>query len=106
MGDPGILDFWPPLWAQVRAPFSFRFVVQPLLAILLGLRDAKLDARAGSRPFLLSLLRGRLDRRERLKEGLRAIAVPFAVAILLDGVVQLLVDGWVRPLRAASPLRN
>ncbi|WP_373044434.1 hypothetical protein [Vulgatibacter sp.] len=84
------------LLAQANEPFSFRFVVQPIMALLLGLRDARLDAKAGSRPYLLSLFERGQPARTRLKEGMRAVALPFAIAVVLDGVVQLLAGDRVR----------
>jgi len=73
------------------APFSLRFVLQPLLALLLGTRDGIRDAREGRPPFGLSLFQGRLPRRALLREALRAVAVPLCVAVLLDLGVQALV---------------
>jgi len=81
-------------------PFSFRFIVQPLLAILLGLRDGKRDATDGKPPYAFSLLTNRLDRRVLAKEGLRTVALPLMVAIVLDGVVQLLLRHRVVVWRA------
>jgi len=72
-------------------PLSFRYVIQPALAIVLGLRDARADERAGRPPYLLSVLRGRGHRRERLRNGARVIAVPFTIAVAIDLLVQALI---------------
>lgn len=81
--------------ASGSEPFSARFAVQPLLAVLLGLRDAKLDVASGAPPYVFGLLCGRGSRQERLAEGAKAVAKPFGVAVVLDGIVQFLVDGRV-----------
>lgn len=83
------------LLGLANEPFSFRFVVQPALALLLGLRDARLDAAAGKPPYFLSLFVAREQRRDRLREGVRAIAIPLVIAVGLDSVVQYLVAGRV-----------
>lgn len=82
--------------AQANEPLSFRYVVQPTIAILLGLRDARLDVLGGRRPYLLSLFEGRTIHRDRLKAGARAVAVPFLVAVAMDAIVQILLDGRFR----------
>lgn len=91
---------WTLVLASERGPFSARFVIQPLLALLLGLRDAKLDVAAGAPPYVIGLLRSPGDRRERLKEGAIAVAKPFAVSVVLDAIVQWLVAGRVGVLAA------
>ena len=82
--------------AQANEPLSLRYIVQPTIAILLGLRDARLDVRAGKRPYFLSLFEGGTIHRDRLGEGARAVAVPFVVAVVMDAIVQVLVDGRFR----------
>lgn len=94
------MDTLPVVFAQADAPFSLRFIVQPVLAILLGLRDGRRDAVAGRPPYALSIFTGQLDRRAALKEALRAVAVPLVIAIVLDAVVQVLVRERILVSRA------
>jgi len=86
------------LGAVMGSPGALRFIVQPLLAILLGVRDGRLDAEAGKRPFLLSLLTAHEDRRALLKSGWASIAIPFLVAILVDMLLRFFVYLSIRPL--------
>ncbi|MHB8878321.1 MAG: hypothetical protein ACYC8T_31885 [Myxococcaceae bacterium] len=92
-------DAWL-LLVQVHAPFEFRFMVQPLMAILLGLRDAKRDSTAGLPPYALSLLTVRASRKTLLQQGLKTVAAPLGIAIVLDGVVQFLVARHVEVWKA------
>jgi hypothetical protein len=46
---------WQDLQAMLSGPGHMRFLIQPLVAVLLGLRDGKLDVEAGKPPFALSL---------------------------------------------------
>ncbi len=73
-------------------PLSFRFVVQPFLALLLGLRDGRRDAAQGLPPYALSLLTGRSRRKELLQQGLKTVALPLSVAVAMDGLVQWMVS--------------
>ena len=87
------------VWFQeaLSGPGRLRFLIQPLIAVLLGIRDGRLDAAAGRAPYLIGLLRDAVSRRTRLLEGLRAAAIPLAIAIVLDGVLQVLATKSVRP---------
>ena len=52
--------FFEDLPKRLTGPGSFRFIFQPIVAILLGMRDGLLDARAGRPPYLYSLLFGQV----------------------------------------------
>jgi hypothetical protein len=82
---------------RLRGPGRFRFVMQPAVAILLGIRAGKRDAQAGRAPYFLRILLDRENRVTLLKEGLLDLAALVAMAILLDIVSQFLI------LRAVYP---
>jgi len=65
-----------------------RFIVQPLVAILLGIRDGREDARLGRPPYIWGLVRQRESRRERLKAGLEAASKPLVLAVVFDLILQ------------------
>ncbi len=77
----------------ISGPGTFRFVIQPVLAILLGVRDGRNDAKSGTPPFLQTLLFESGKRREALKGGLRAIALPLILAVALDSILQIYIFG-------------
>ncbi|MFL5322248.1 MAG: hypothetical protein ACJ790_21505 [Myxococcaceae bacterium] len=84
---------------MLTGPGSFRFVLQPLVALVLALRDAKRDVVEGNPPFLLSLFIG-ARRRDRVKQGLRQIVIPLVIATVLDGVLQVVITGHLRVVQA------
>src|SRR6478672_6789216 len=92
---PDLLMLGPALQAaaefgwRLDAPFRFRFIIQPLIAILLGLRDGRLDARAGLVPYLFSLLSSPANREANLKQAFAAIWKPLVIAVILDSIVQI-----------------
>src|SRR5271156_1755654 len=49
-------EFFQDMLARFSGPGRFRFILQPIVAIVLGARDGVKDARAGSPPFLWGLL--------------------------------------------------
>lgn len=82
---------------RLKGPGRFRFIVQPAVAIFLGIRAGVADAKAGRRPYLLGLLLEHGQRLTILKEGLAQLSTLIAVAILLDAVSQLLILHRVFP---------
>lgn len=82
---------------MLRGPGHLRFVIQPLIAILLAVRDGRLDVALGRPPYVVSLFtRSRAGRRARLGEGLRSIVVPLCLAIAASLLFQYLVMQRVR----------
>lgn len=90
---------WENIQTVFEGPARLRFILQPLVAILLGLRDGRLDALAGRRPFVLGLFEPGAAW-PRAVEALSQIALPLALAVALDAIVQWLVLKAVRPLEA------
>jgi hypothetical protein len=90
------------LLADAQATFSRRFVIQPLMAIFLGLRDGKRDADSGHPPYILSLLMHPPSRKSLLVHGLKNIALPLSIGVVLDGIVQLLVASHIELWRAVT----
>ena len=85
---------------RLTGPGRFRFVVQPLVAILLGVRAGASDARAGRLPYLLAMAAHPLHRREMFAETARDLANIVMVGILLDVVAQWLILGVAHPFAA------
>jgi len=65
---------WYQELARASAPMKFRFVLQPLMAALLAIRDGRKDARAGRSPYFWAVLREPRERRARLIHGLNQTA--------------------------------
>jgi hypothetical protein len=78
--------------ARLHGPGRMRFILQPTVAIILGVRDGVKDARAGSPPFLSALVFLRTGRRELVRGALASV-----LAILLDVVSQFLIFRMVHP---------
>ena len=82
---------------RLNGPGRFRFVLQPAVAIFLGIRAGIADGRAGRPPYIFSLLSDGKRRWELMREGFAQVATLVAFAILLDAISQWLI------LRAIYP---
>ncbi len=81
---------------RFTGPGRFRFILQPMVAMVLGIRGGLADAKAGNPPYLFGLLFGG-RRRELLRSGMTAIRNLVAMAIIMDILFQLILFHSVHP---------
>src|SRR5262245_63815396 len=62
--------FWHDLVERPDEPMRFRFVLQPVMAAIVAIRDGREDARAGRSPYFMTVLRNPQERMGRLREGI------------------------------------
>jgi len=74
-----------------------RFILQPTVAIVLGIRGGLADAKAGNVPYLFGLILGAGRRRELLRSGMAAVRNLVALGIMMDIVFQLVLYRSVHP---------
>ncbi|HTO91688.1 MAG TPA: hypothetical protein VMJ70_11215 [Candidatus Sulfotelmatobacter sp.] len=79
------------LAARLTGPMNFRFILQPVLAILMGIRDGRHDSKAGTPPFLFEVFTDPAHRKRNLVGALKSLLVPIAIGTVLDGVAQYLI---------------
>ena len=89
--------FLEDLPKRLTGPGRFRFVLQPAVAIFLGIRAGIADARARRAPYLLSILFDSQGRGALLKGAFEQLAVLIAMSILLDAISQFLILHEVFP---------
>jgi len=85
---------------RFTGPGRFRFILQPVLAIVLGVRGGLADAKEGNPPYLFGLLFDAGRRRELLRSGAAAIRTLIAMGIIMDVVFQLVIYRAVHPVVA------
>jgi hypothetical protein len=93
-------QFLEELPQRFTGPGRFRFILQPMVAIVLGIRGGLADAKAGNPPYLFGLLFGAGRRGELLRSGVAAIRNLVAVGIIMDIVFQLILYHSVHPAAA------
>jgi hypothetical protein len=84
----GPLSFTEGLARRLAGPGNFRFILQPLIASIAGIRDGVSDARLGLRPYGFVVLFDSNSRRQLLAAGLRRTSIPLVVGVVIDVVVQ------------------
>jgi hypothetical protein len=82
-------------FARLDGPLHFRFIFQPVMAIIFAVIDGVKDAKAGKPPYFWALFSTPEYRKELVKEGWQSIGKVFIVAIILDAVYQLKVHSSV-----------
>jgi hypothetical protein len=95
--DTSIATFLADLAGRLNGPGTLRFVIQPLVALLLGMRDGRGDALAGRPPYGWALVFYSGHRRESARQGALSIAKPFVIALVVDAVLSYLTQGAVHP---------
>jgi hypothetical protein len=95
---------WNDILDRPGGPMTFRFILQPAMAIIAALRDGVHDARLGRRPYLWALLHGVRDpqgRSGRLWEGIIATARIIILGVVMDTIYQWVVFKTFYPVQAA-----
>jgi hypothetical protein len=82
---------WHDMIERPTEPMAFRFILQPLMAIIAAFRDGRRDARTGRLPYFQAILSGPLRRARRLREGLNATARIILLGLVMDTIYQILV---------------
>jgi hypothetical protein len=88
------------MWARLTGPGRIRFILQPTVAILLGVRDGKRDSKTESPPFLSLLAFRRAHRPKLWRHAIASVRDLVAIAIILDLIAQALILREVHPAAA------
>jgi len=89
----------PDFIQRLDGPLHFRFFVQPLMAILLAIRDGTRDAREGRSAYLWTVLTDSTQRRYLIEDGWKGISKVFILACLLDVIYEWIVWRSLTPLQ-------
>jgi hypothetical protein len=89
--------FFTDIPKRLSGPGRFRFVLQPLIAVILGIRAGLADARAGRPPYLYGILFHRHLRGELVASGFKTVVNLLLMGILMDSVFQWIILGASYP---------
>jgi hypothetical protein len=92
-----LAGLWNGLVARVGGPMTFRVILQPSMATLLAVLAGLKDAREGRPPYLWTILTDPSQRAGLIREGWKACARVFFLAIIIDVIYQWYVQRWVYP---------
>jgi hypothetical protein len=100
-----LLDFvgshWHEMVVRPAGPMGFRFILQPVMASILAIRDGIKDAKTNRSPYFWTIATDQTRRRKRLVEGIHAVSRVLILAALMDIIYQLLELNGLRPLETA-----
>jgi len=98
MGD--LLNrFWDELIGRADGPLTLRLFLQPIMASIFAIKSGIRDGREGRPPFLETLVHEPENRRGLLREAWKDIGKIFVIAIVLDGIYQIIAIHAIRPLQ-------
>ena len=83
-------QFWEDIISRFTGRGRFRFVIQPLTAILLGIRSGFKDARENRPGYIQELLLRKTGWKQALNEGLDVISTLLLLGVLADIIFQLI----------------
>lgn len=103
VADESLGRLWSDILDRPGGPMTFRFILQPAMAIIAALRDGAHDARLGRRPYFWALLHGVRDpqgRSGRLWEGIISTARIIILGVVMDTIYQWVVFKTFYPVQA------
>ncbi|WP_372014915.1 hypothetical protein [Pseudoxanthomonas sp. 10H] len=92
--------FWTEMVARSDGPMTFRFFLQPAMALLMALRDGMRDVRRGREPYVVHMRHADPAERKRAwREGVTAVTRILLLGVVMDVIYQFKVFGdFSRPL--------
>ena len=98
-GDPYLFtrQFFKDMLRRLSGPGRLRFILQPTVALLIGIRDGIRDTRMGSPPFLLALISKWARGPDLLRSAFVSLRDLIAIAIILDVISQYLIFREIHP---------
>ena len=86
---------WENLVGRWGGPMWFRLLMQPGVAIFFAVRAGLRDARLGKPSILCDLLSDPITRQERFRQVWKDVGTVFIVALVLDSIYQVIVQGGI-----------
>jgi hypothetical protein len=85
---------------RFSGPGGFRLIIQPIVAIALGVRAGLIDSKQGEPPYLIALLYHPQRRQALLSNTAKHILKPFTAGVLIDLILQYFIFQRVRIVAA------
>jgi hypothetical protein len=91
---------WTQLLARPTGTFQFRFILQPLMAVILGVRAGMKDSKIHPSTYFQRLRTEPTERAALIRGGLKDIGRLFLMAVVLDCIYQVIEIRWIYPVQA------
>lgn len=89
--------FTENLFGRLDGPLHFRFIAQPLMAVILAIIGGVNDAKLGRPAYLWAVVLNPRHRKELLRDGWKQVSRIFVLALILDTFYQLYVQHMFYP---------
>ena len=86
------------LFGRLDGPLHFRFIMQPLMAVIFAVIDGVKDARAGKPAYFWAMIFTPEHRKALMKEGWKSVGKIFILAVVLDITYQVIVFHRLYPV--------
>ena len=86
------------VFSRIGGPMTFRIILQPSMAAFLGVIAGLKGARENRPPYFWTLFTDSTQRVDLIRQGWKAIARVFVLAVIMDLIYQLIVLRWIYPL--------
>ena len=97
-----LVRFYDDLIGRTQGPMSFRFFLQPSMALLMALRDGVKDAKSGRPPYFWNIVNDPTARRASIHEGVKATARILLLGLVMEIIYQYKVLGTFHVLEAIN----
>ena len=88
---------WQNLIDRVSGPMHFRLFFQPAMAAFFAIRAGLKDARENCPAYFWTIFTNPVHRKEMLRDGWKAVARVFIIAMIMDAVYQIIAIRWFYP---------
>jgi hypothetical protein len=95
-----LMRHWHDLVERPSGPMSFRFLLQPAMALLAAFKDGISDGKTGRSPYFWTIVSNPVERRERLREGLASTGRIIVLGLIMDTIYQFAIFKSFRPVEA------
>jgi hypothetical protein len=96
---PSITEIGSDLVGRLHGPFSFRFVLQPIMAAAFAVRDGTLDARRGRPAYTWSVVTHGAERRALLREAWQRVLRVIVLGVVMELLYEVIVFKRIQPLQ-------
>jgi len=99
MDIPSLTDVGSDLIGRLHGPFSFRFLLQPIMAAIYAVRYGVQDAREGKPAYFWSVVAHPAERRALLREGWHHVLRVVTIGVVMELLYELIVFKTIQPFQ-------
>ncbi|MGJ7562247.1 hypothetical protein ACSFBM_00135 [Variovorax sp. GB1R11] len=86
--------FWTDMMSRPSGPYAFRFVLQPVMAVLIAVLNGIQDAKTGRSPYFWTIVHDPAQRSGRLREGVKATTRILLLGVAMEAMYQIKTFGF------------